>query len=299
MNAITTQREMDVLKRTLARDCNATEFDLYMLAAKKYGLDPFRRQIIPMIFNKDKADKRQMTLILTRDGYRCVAARCGNYRPKSKPAVFVTDFSQKGELNPAGLVSVTVELHWQDRQGQWHPIVGEAYWDEFAPLEKRWGDDPQTGNRKVIGQKLTDMWAKMPRIMLEKCAESQALRAGWPEEFGDLYGEEEMAKAIVDDRTASEIAEAGRLERTMTSLKHDNTIALTFGQGIEFVPVGQYFDRWDRFMHEHKDDASMVVTLREQNREGLKQFWAHDKDAALELKARLEAFEQQLDKEQA
>jgi hypothetical protein len=39
--------------------------------------------------------------------------------------------------------------------------------------------------------------------------------------------------------------------------------------------------------------------MREQNREGLKQFWAHDKDAALELKARLEAFEQQLDKEQA
>jgi phage recombination protein Bet len=296
MNAITTmEREMDVLKRTLAKDCNATEFDLYMLAAKKYGLDPFRRQIIPMVFNKHKADKRQMTLILTRDGYRCVAARCGNYRPKSEPATFYTDPSLKGPTNPAGLVSVTVKLHVQDNQGQWHPVAGEAYWDEFAPLETH----PATGNRKVIGEKLTDMWAKMPRVMLEKCAESQALRAGWPEQFNGVYGEEEMAKAIADDRSASEIAEAGRLERTQAALQHNNSIPLTFGGGIEFVPVGQYFDRWAAYMHEHKDQPALVVTMREQNREGLKQYWAHEKDAALELKTRLEAFEHQLDKEQA
>ena len=298
MNAIISDREMDVLKRTLAKDCSSTEFDLYMLAAKKYGLDPFRRQIIPMVFNKDKADKRQMTLILTRDGYRCVAARCGNYRPKSEPAKFVLDPSLKGDLNPAGIVSVSVTLHYQDKQGEWFPVVGEAYWEEYAPVENKWGDG-EDGRRKVTGKKLSDMWAKMPRNMIEKCAESQALRAGWPEQFGELYGEEEMAKAVAEDRTASEIAEAGRLERTLTSIKHDNSIPLTFGQGIEFVPIGQYFDRWSAFMHEHKDDPSMVVTLREQNRESLKQFWAHDKDAALELKARLEAFEQQLDKEQA
>jgi phage recombination protein Bet len=299
MNAIITDREMDVLKRTLAKDCNATEFDLYMLAAKRYNLDPFRRQIIPMIFSKDKPDKRQLTLILTRDGYRCVAARCGNYRPKSEPAKFFTDPSLKSDHNPAGLVSVSVTLHIQDSGGTWWPVSGEAYWEEFAPLEAVWGDDEKSGRRKIVGKKLPDLWAKMPRNMLEKCAESQALRAGWPEQFSGAYGEEEMEKAIVEDRTASEIAEAGRLERTMTSLQHSNSIPLTFGDGIEFVPVGQYFDRWAAYMHEHKDQPALVVTMREQNREGLKQYWAHEKDAALELKTRLEAFEHQLDKEQA
>jgi phage recombination protein Bet len=284
---------MDVLKRTLAKDCSSTEFDLYMTAARKYGLDPFRRQIIPMVFNKDKADKRQMTLILTRDGYRCVAARCGNYRPKSEPAKFVMDPALKGDLNPAGIVSVSVTLHYQDKRGEWFPVVGEAYWEEYAPVENKWGDS-ESGGRKVVGKKLSDMWAKMPRNMIEKCAESQALRAGWPEQFGELYGEEEMAKAVAEDRTASEIAEAGRLERTMISMQHKDTIPLILGTSMEFVPVGKYFDQWDRFIHEHADNPALLVTAREANRESLKQFWAHDKDAALALKQRLEEIEQKL-----
>lgn len=294
MNAITriSGADLDVIRRTIAKDTNGAEFDLYIAASQRYGLDPFRRQIIPMIFSKNDPKKRQMTLILTRDGYRCIASRCGNYRPKCKPAIFVCDKDLKSPLNPAGIVSVGVELYWQDRQGRWHPVYGEAYWEEYVPIERIWDDDERSGRRKSTGEKLPDMWAKMPRNMIEKCAESQALRAGWPEEFSGLYGEEEMAKAVVEELTASEMAERARIDRERKSIQHKDSIAFNFGEGIQFIPAGKVYDRWQEAIRKHRDHPAVILTLREQNRESLKEFWLYDKNATLELRKQLDAIEE-------
>lgn len=104
MNAITkfdlTPRQIALVKTTVAKDTNDEEFNLYMEVAKAKGLDPFLGQIIPMVFNKGKSDKRKMTIIISRDGQRVIAQRCGDYRPASKPPVYEIDRDLIGPLNP-------------------------------------------------------------------------------------------------------------------------------------------------------------------------------------------------------
>ncbi|MCP4987737.1 MAG: phage recombination protein Bet [Colwellia sp.] len=293
-----TNSQLEVVKRTVAKDCNNQEFDLFIEVAKQTGLDPFRKQILPIIFSKNNLSKRSMTIIYSRDGLRCIASRCKNYRPKSKPAEFVYDESLRSEINPSGIVSVVVTLHMQDEQHEWHPVIGEAYWDEFAPIEEEWHWGDKKGEKVFTGKKtISDMWKKMPRNMIEKCAESQALRAGWPEQFAGIFGEEEMAKAIVEDLSASDLAEQGRVERMEKSLQFKGSIPVNFGDGIQFIKAGEYYDSWMKKIEEHKDNPQIILTLRDQNKQALIQYWQVEKDAALSLKEEFLKIEDQQNNE--
>ena len=286
--------ELDTIRRTIANDCNDSEFDLFIQMAARAGLDPFRRQIFPVIYSKNDAKKRKMTIMYSRDGLRCIAARCGDYRPASEPAEIVYDEDLKDETNPKGIVQCTVRLWKQDNTGEWFPVAGQAFWDEYAPITEEWHWGDKKGERIKTGKMVLDdsgLWRKMPVAMITKCATSDALRAGWPEQFSGMYGEGELDKSILEDR-ASELAEAGRIERIEQSIGAKNSIAVNFGEGIEFVKVGQYYDRWQEKMR----DASpaMIETLREQNVQSLRHFWAMDADAALELKKQFEANKKEL-----
>lgn len=288
-----TPAQMRLVKDTVAKDCNAEEFNLFMEAARSYGLDPFRKQILPMVFGKTAKDpsKRRMSIIVARDGLRVIASRCRNYRPASDKAEWEIDPALAGPLNPKGLISCTVYLWQQDTQGTWFKVKGEAEWDEFAPITDEWADGPD-GKRRPTGKKVLDAsgnWAKMPKIMLEKCAEAQALRAGWPEQFGGLYAEEEMDRAKVLDLTASEIVAAEAEEQRMKAIGAADAIPMTWGDNwaLEMIPVGQFFDRAAEYVHD--SEAATVERWRDANRIGLQQFWAKSPTDALELKKLIEA----------
>lgn len=298
MNALTpiptlTARQLALVKTTIAKDCNPDEFSLFMEAARSYGLDPFRKQILPMVFNKNARDqsKRRLSIIVARDGLRVIAQRCKNYRPASDKAEWETDDALKGPLNPKGLISCTVYLWQQDNAGQWFKVKGEAEWDEFAPITEEWAEDEQ-GRRRPTGRKTLDTsgnWVKMPKVMLEKCAEAQALRAGWPEQFGGLYAEEEMDRAKVLDRDASEIVEAEFEEQRMKRIGAANSITVTWGDNwaLEAVPLGQFADRAAEYVRE--TDAETLRKWRDANRIPLQEFWAKQPGDALELKKMIEA----------
>lgn len=303
-----TSRQTALIKNTVAKDCNADEFDLYFEVAKAKGLDPFLGQIIPMIFNKDDPKKRKMTIIISRDGQRVIAQRCGDYRPASKPPIYEADPTLKSEINPHGIVTATVYLWKQDaKTGLWYEVAGQAFWEEFAPIktgadEYEWVDTDEvwedTGKpkkrKKPVGatrQMLDDPgnWAKMPRLMIAKVAEMQALRAGWPEQFGDLYGAEELDRARALDRTASEIVEAEFEEQRMKRIGSANSITMSWGPefALEAVPVGQLADRIAEFVKE-TEDLDHLRKWRDANRVGLQQFWAKAKADALAIKAMIE-----------
>ena len=284
-----TAPQLRTIKQTVARDANDTEFNLFMEACRSYKLDPFRKQIVSVVFNKDKPEKRQQAIIVTRDGLRILAQRCADYRPASEPPRYEVDESLKGPTNPHGIICASVNLFKQDGRGEWFPVMGIAYWDEFAPVKDEWAAD-ETGKRRPTGKKTLDAsgnWAKMPRLMIAKCAESQALRAGWPDQFGNIYTEEEFDR-LKAEATASEALE--EYERTEREAKIGGRgLLMVFDDSMKLtkVPLGEVYDRCEEFVK--TADPVDVHAFRIRNEDALREFWAHDKSAALELKKVIEA----------
>ena len=285
-------KQVALVKRTVAKDCNESEFDLFMAAANAYGLDPFRKQIIPLVFSKNDANKRRMSIVVSRDGLRVIASRCRDYRPASEKAELLYDDALVSATNPKGIVSATVRLWKQDNGGTWFPVIGEAYWDEFAPIADEWGDDPQTGKRRPTGNKTLDAtgnWARMPIVMITKCAEAQALRAGWPEQFSGIYVEEEMDRAAFADKTASEmVADEERKHREALAGGKD-TFPIWWGDkfGIEWVADGALVDRViDHVSELASPDARRFADM---NRETFRRFWTVHPGDALEVKKAVDA----------
>ncbi len=297
MNAITkfdmSPRQIALVQQTVAKDCNGDEFNLFMEVARAKGLDPFLGQIIPMVFSKNDPDKRKMTIIISRDGQRVIAQRCGDYRPASKTPSYEIDKALVSPINPQGVLSATVYLWKQDQKsGEWFEVAGQAFWEEFAPVKEEWALDRETNKRKPTGKFVLDSsgnWARMPRLMIAKCAEMQALRAGWPEQFSGFYDEAEMDRAKVLDLTASEIVEHEREENRMKLVGGNNTITVTWGDNysLENVPVGEFFDRAADFIQSEKPET--VRKWADANRDPLRLFWAKHQGDALELKKRIEA----------
>lgn len=288
-----TPSQLRTIRRTVAPDTNDAEFDMFIEAARSYGLDPFRRQISAIVFSKDKPDKRRMTIIVGRDGLRTIAMRNGDYRPASKAAQFDIDPDVKGPTNPQGIVRCAVELHKQDKRGDWYPVYGEAYWDEFAPLKEVWDLNRESGKREPTGKFTLEHgnWTKMPRLMIQKCAEAQALRAGWPDQFGGLYAEEEIDQARVREMRDVTPSEAVNQEdeNRRRNLVGDKGVLMVLDQSgaLQRVPLGQIADRCMEFIRDH--DAEIVHRWKVQNTEAFREFWAMSPNEALEVKRAVEA----------
>jgi len=169
-------------------------------------------------------------------------------------------------------------------------VVGEAHWDEFAPIRDEWEEDLALGWRKTGRQVLdsSSSWPKMPRLMLGKCATMQALRAGWPDQFGSLYAEEELDRARALDLSASQEVERARAEQRLAAITGKDAILATFEDWrLQNVPLGQFADRVLAFTEGKNPEA--VKAWAEANREALRHFWASRPGEALELKKIVEA----------
>lgn len=312
-------RQIALVHRTVAKDATPDELNFFIEVCRHRGLDPFRRQIYCLIYNKSDAARRQMVLITSIDGQRVLASRCGNYRAASEPAEFVTDEALKSPANPAGLALARVRL-WQFTHGSWWPVIGEARWSEFAPIRlepeggwdwqdsgELWADSGKPKKRRVARGELqpvlddSGQWPKMPFHMLAKCATMQALRAGWPDEFGGLYDEAETDRQRVLDMDASDLIEQQQEEDRLARVKAGRRIAVTWGDrwGIEFVDYGQFADRVAEWLQEPARTAEEIGAFMSANREGLREYWGYSPSDGLELKKLMEAAEERLAKQES
>ena len=313
-------KEIDLIRRTVAKDTKPDEFNMFIEVCKRQGLDPFRRQVYALVFNKDDESKRRVSFITGIDGYRAIARRTGQYRPDDHEPIFDYDEDLKcPDTNPLGLRKATVKIYQYAVDG-WYPVVGIAHWKEFAPVmqEKelvpeldskgnpvlhtsgKWKGSPKKTWKPVEGGRKwleKETWKTMPQLMLAKCAEAQALRKAFPEEMGGIYIPEEMDKAIVQDKTSSEIVEEYQNEQRQKMVNAIDHIPLIVAQseGITMIEDGKVFDTVLKTLREFDSEQDIDFWLQ-QNRVGLQQFWAGNQSDAIELKREIEKLKNNLKK---
>lgn len=301
-----TPAQYGIVRRTVALDLTDPEFDLFVARCSNTGLDPFKRQICAVVYNKDNDKKRKVAFITEIAGYRSLAEKATNYRPAETDDDEVLEVSEDARhpgTNPHGIVSATYYAHKQDSKGDWHRVRGKVYWDEYVPLKEIWKNSEPTGDYYPLSK--TSNWFKMGRHMLMKCAEAHALRKGWPDQIpGDVYTREEMdqadARQAYDmDLTASEVVEKqDTAERKALVGGPSITLLWQPGQPMEGVPIGQVADRCLQYIDE-QTDPEQLRAWQETNAVGLRQFWAEQKHDALAIKRAVEKRIANLSKEQA
>lgn len=255
-------KNLDLIRRTVAKDCDGAELDQFIHICRAVNLDPLRRQIYAFVFNKDDPKKRQMVVVTSIGGYRAIAERTGNYRPDDQAQRITYDETLKGPANPLGIVSAEVTVY-KYAHGTWFPAVGEAYWDEYVPLFNGAIDKYKTG------------WIKMPRIMIAKCAEAQALRKAWPDDFSGLSEESEIDRMTID-LTATEAADAAATETKLALIGGKDALTVDWGDGspLTRIPAGKFADAV--LAHVKRPDLTAMET---------RAFWHRNLPARGEFKA--------------
>ena len=165
-----------LLSRTVAKGCSPDELALFTAICRRTGLDPFTKQIHAVKRWDSQAGREVMQPMVAIDGARLVAQRSGEYAGQDGPWWCGEDGVWKDvwmHTSPPRAARVLVY-----RRGFERPMSAVASFMEYA-------------QRKKDGQ-LTAMWAKMPALMIAKCAEMLALRKAFPAELSGLYTEDEI-----------------------------------------------------------------------------------------------------------
>jgi phage recombination protein Bet len=241
--------QINLIRQTVAKDCNTMEFDLFVTVARNAGLDPFRKQISAIVFNKDN-DKRP-------DGHHHDHRRPALHRRSQPPlpagrgraGVRIRRGLKDPTTNPLGIVkAVGEDLHRVTLRAREAGARSPASPIGTSSRRSRTSGRGTTrrGKRKPTGKQTLDgNWPKMGRVMICKCAEAQALRKAFPEDLSGLYEGAEMDRARAGDLSASERIERSSVENRLERAGIVNTILFQMFPNwpLEAVPLGKVADR--------------------------------------------------------
>jgi len=163
------EKKKQVIKKTVAKDANKQEFEMFMHLAKTYQLDPFQKEIF---FWKIKG---QSTIMTSRDGYLKIANRHPKFDGLVSDVVHENDDfnkTQKGvnhsySKDRGEIIGAYALVYRKDRS---FPIYVFAPYNEYKADKK--------------------VWKQYPSAMILKCAESMALKRAFS--VSGLVSKEEM-----------------------------------------------------------------------------------------------------------
>lgn len=172
-----TNQERTLIRQTIAPKLTEPEFELYIAAAKHTGLNPMLRQIYPVVY------AGKLVIQTGIDGFRLQAERSQKYL---------------GQLGPM----------WCGPDGKWvdvwvkdePPVAAKVGILKSGCSEPFWGIAKYSSFVKIYNGKPGETWAKMPDVMLAKCAEAQGHRKAFPVETAGIYIPEEIDPDNVTDQ---------------------------------------------------------------------------------------------------
>ena len=232
--------KMEVIRNTYCKGCTNDEIDLFSYVCKRTGLDPTQGQIYPVKRperQKDGTYKEVMTIQTGVAGLRLIAERTGRYCPGREPTF---TYDKNGNL-----FSATSYIKKQTKDGTWHEISRTAIWKEYVQTTKE--------------GRPTKFWDKMPHGQLAKCAETLALKVGFPAELSGLLSDDEMGQA--DNPINTNLIQSTDNSRKIQPLIHEKMINNeTVQQKIEkCITQEQAFELEDIICECHPDYQQKIA----------------------------------------
>jgi phage recombination protein Bet len=167
-NEVEKKEDIGLIRRMFAKGASEDEFRVFLELAKRYNLDPFKRQIYLL---KSSNSNEPATIMTSHAGLIHIAHESGKWAgmktlllTKSGKEVLVCD-----PEDIAGAVCYIWRTDWKE------PLIHAVSFNEYY---------------RRMPQGRRNIWDEKPATMIKKVAEAGALRRAF--DLGGLYTEDEM-----------------------------------------------------------------------------------------------------------
>lgn len=220
------KEKVELVKRMFAKGATDDEFAVFLELAKRYNLDPFKRQIF---FLPDRRQNEPGKIMVSHAGLIHIAHSSDQWAGM-KTFIITKDGEERLIVdNPADIAGAVCYVYRKDWK---EPLIHAVSFREYFKQ-----------NNSRMGP-----WYTMPQTMIKKVAEAGALRRAF--DLGGLYIEEEMDTSYVVYDAQEEQAEVEQKEPQKIAVPsayitrlHSNIAAFSKKYGKKEEAIEKYLEK--------------------------------------------------------